>query len=159
MLTFKSWAVSAVTAAAIVGVISLFTPSGSMEKTLKTVIGLFLLASFILPLSDSDITGSLFKSNEGIKEIIDENEYENEIKNNVSDSLESTIKTEICAYLSNAGVAFTDVEAHVSVDDKNNIETQSIVIVLREDVQIEDIIDFISERFGVVPEVKIEAED
>ncbi len=159
MVTFKSWAISAVTAAAVVAVISLLTPSGSMEKTLKTIIGLFLLASFILPFSGSDIAAGLFDSNKGIKEIIDENKYENEMKKNVSDSLESAIETEICAYLSNAGVAFVNVEAEVSVDDKNNINTNSIVIVLRENIPNNEIITFISERFGVAPDVKVEPED
>lgn len=159
MLTFKSWAVSAVTAAAVVCVISFLTPSGGMEKTLKTIIGLFLMASFILPFSGSDIASGLFESTKGIKEIIDENKYENEMKKSVSDSLENAIETEICAYLSNAEVDYIKVEAEVYVDSKNNIDTKSILIVLREDIQINEIVSFISERFGAEPDVIVESED
>lgn len=159
MLTFKSWAVSVVTAAAVVCVISFFTPSGAMEKTLKTIIGLFLMASFILPFSGTDIASGLLESTNGIKEIIDENKYENEMKKSVSDSLENAIEAEICAYLSNAEVDYIKVEAEVYVDSKNNIDTKSILIVLREDIQINEIISFISERFGAEPDVIVESED
>ncbi len=159
METFKSWAVSSVTAAAVVAVISLLAPSGNLEKTMKFIIALFLLTAFILPFSRSDVAADFFDSNNGIKELIDENKLENEVKKQVADSLENAVETEICAYLSGIGIDFVSVEAKVSVDQENNVYTQSINIVLREKTPTYELDAFVSERFGIKPDVKFESED
>lgn len=159
METFKSWAVSSVTAAAVVTVISLLSPSGNLEKSIKIIIALFLIAAFIMPFSKSDIVVESFDINRGIKEIIDENKLDNEVKKNVADSLENAVETEICAYLSGVGVDYVSVEAKVSVDRDNNVYTQSISIILSEKISTYELEKFVSERFEIKPDVKFESED
>ena len=159
METFKSWAVSSVTAAAVVTVISLLSPSGNLEKSIKFIIALFLIAAFIIPFSNSDIAFESFDINRGIKEIIDENELNNEVKKNVEDSLENAVETEISAYLSGVDIDYVSVEVKVSVDKDNNIYTQSISIILSEKILTYELEKFVSERFGIKPDVKFESED
>ena len=159
METFKSWAVSSVTAAAVVTVISLLSPSGNLEKSIKIIIALFLIAAFIMPFSKSDIAFESFDINRGIKEIIDENKLDNEVKKNVADSLENAVETEISAYFSGVDIDYVSVEAKVSVDQDNNVYTQSISIILSEKIPTYELEKFVSERFEIKPDVKFESED
>lgn len=158
METFKSWAASSVTAAAVAAVLSLLAPSGNIEKTIKIVIALFLLAAFILPFSRSEVNLFL-DSNKGIKEIIDENIAEKEMNKHIKDSLKSAVETEIRAYLSGVGIECVNVEAEVYVDDDKNICTQSISILLSKKIPTYELDVFVTERFGVKPDVKFESED
>jgi len=157
--TFKSCAVSSVTAAVISAVISLLAPSGNMEKTIKIIVVLFLLASFAVPFAQSEVVADFFDSNKGIKEIIDENKIDNKVKKEVKDSLENAVETEISAYLSGVDIAFVSVDAKVSVDYEMNISLESITVVLPNEIPTYDLEVFVSERFGLMPDVKFESEE
>lgn len=159
METFNSWALSAVAASTVAGVISLLAPSGNFEKTIKIVITLFILVSFVMPFVRSGSVSGVFESNEGIKEFIEENELNNEVKSQVEDSLENVIVTQVEAFLSSSGVIFNYVEAKVNVDEANNVFVKSITIYAEDFFETEEAEKFIIDNFGIKPDIVFESED
>lgn len=57
MDALKSWAVSVIISAVAGTVISLLMPKGSMEKTMRAVIGVFMVSAVCLPLAQINIGG------------------------------------------------------------------------------------------------------
>ena len=90
---------------------------------------------------------------------IDENKIDNKVKKEVKDSLENAVETEISAYLSGVDMAFVSVDAKVSVDYEMNISLESITVVLPNEIPTYDLEVFVSERFGLMPDVKFESEE
>ena len=115
----KNWVLIIVSAAVAGSVMLLLCPSGNMERTVKTIISIFLLSAIILPFSGSgfikldfiqykETSGEVYKDN--IDVIFTEftaDEVENLIKRSLNDN----------------SVAYDDIMAVVSKkDDVINIE-------------------------------------
>ncbi len=152
METFKSWAVSVVAAATIAAIISLLAPVGNFEKTIKIIVTLFVLASFIAPFVKSDIFDDFSGITDGMEEIIEENELENEVEEEIADSLKSAVESEISAYFAGKGIDITDIKTDVRIEDDNSIFVKRISIVLPGNTPTEEFENYISARFGVVPD-------
>ncbi len=158
METFKSWALSAVTAATVAAVISLLTPSGNFEKTIKILITLFVLAAFVVPFVKSDVFADFSGVTDGIKEVIEDNELEKEVREEVADSLQNAVKAEISAYLLQNNIDVKYIGIKVCVEDDNNIFVEKITIALSEYIQTEEFEKYIATRFGVAPDFVLEQE-
>ena len=127
MDAFRQWAVSLITAGFAGTVISLLSPRGTMEKTLRAVIGIFIVATVISPiakLSDADILPAFAFEKETVAIENDLGEYMLEVcKNTVGKVISEAAKKH--------GVEEFGIDADMYIDENGCIIIQKIRITIQ----------------------------
>ena len=153
MEILKSWALSVTAASVIAAVITFVSPSGSMEKPVKTVTSLFMLLCFIVPLVNADVQKSTAFDLDGISEWIDDGRLKKEVENEAVSVLESEIKAKIKAYTEEKGIYNSEIQVLINVSDEYDIVIEKISIEVKGNVDTSDIIKFVEDEFSITPEV------
>ena len=159
MEVIKSWALSVTGAAIITAVISLISPSGALEKSVKTVISLFMLLSFIAPFVKID-TSELFSVDvEHINECIEDNKLKKEVEYETISILKNEIVTRINTYINENIKSKSEVDVKISISENYDIVIEKISIVLHAQTDISEIERYVKNEFGIIPEIGIRAEE
>lgn len=123
MENIHAWAVGMCTAAIIGSVSALLTPSGSMEKSMKTVISIFLICAVVLPFFKNKVA-----VNNDISTYFAESEEDAfSITNEVSDQTESYLKTLIYEILQKNGITCEDIVIQIETNEES-VNVKSITV-------------------------------
>lgn len=124
MEQIKNWALG-VTAAAIIGaVVLVITPKGSIEKTVRVAVSLFLMCALLNPF----VTGIDFSEiSEGLKEVPDGVDT-SDAYSAVEKQTEEAISDEILKICSDCGIKNAAVNIDVRMNGENNLSVESVEI-------------------------------
>ena len=148
MQAVKEWAVGMCAAAIAGAVVKVLTPSGSLEKSVKTVVAVFLLCAMILP-----FCGSKTASQRYISTNFDETELtEQALNNEISRQTAQYLKNSIEKILDKNGISYGDVVIDMELKD----ETVSIgkITVINPDTDAQTVRTIIRNELGA--EVSVE---
>ncbi len=147
----KSWTLTIVTAAVIGSIIVTLTPSGETEKTVRTVVSLFLLVSFFLPFIKENNVGLLTQGNQPLFETAPEFDS-NEL---MSDMMKNEVTRLVAEVLDSHSVQYTEINVDISVSD-NEIKADKITVVTQEKIKNTDIlIKEIEEKTGLIVGIEV----
>lgn len=143
MDVIHSWAVGMCAAAVIGAVATALIPSGSLEKSVKTVVSVFLLCALVLP---------FFKENLASQRYISTNFDEaNEINQSISDEVgrqtEKYLKFSIEEILQKNGISCDDVIIEMEVKDES--VSVSGVIIKNPSADASTVKNIIKQELGV----------
>lgn len=141
------WVTGLCSAAIICAVVTLLTPSGAMEKSVKSVVSVFLICMIILPFFKEKLTFSNNSSN-----ILDESSSTAENMNNeVRMQTESYLKSTVEGVLNKNGISFREVVIDMEMTD-NSISIKSVTVFgVEKDVQ--NVKDILYKETGINAEV------
>lgn len=123
MENIHAWAVGMCAAAIIGSVSALLTPSGSMEKSMKTVISIFLICAVVLPFFKNKVA-----VNNDISTYFAESEEDAfSITNEVGDQTESYLKTLIYEILQKNGITCEDIVIQIETNEES-VNVKSITV-------------------------------
>lgn len=159
MEAIRSWALSVTAAAIISAVISLISPSGALEKTVKTIIALFVLLSFLAPLTKTFRSDLFSVDVEHINEWIEENKLKKEIESETISVLKSEIVSKISSYINENINAKSEVVAEISISENYDIVIERISIGLDKVNDTSGIQRYVEEEFDIIPEIYFITED
>ncbi len=159
MEILKSWAVSVSAAVVITAIITFISPSGALDKSVKTATALFMLLSFFLPLAKVDARQIFTFDVEYISEWAEGSELKEEVENEVADILKNEIISKIAAYIEGEGIKNSETEVRINISKNYNIAIEKIKIIVPDNVDISGINDFVEKEFSVTPEVILKAEE
>ena len=159
MEAIRSWALSVTAAAIISAVISLISPSGALEKTVKTIIALFVLLSFLAPLTKTFRSDLFSVDVEHINEWIEENKLKKEIESETISVLKSEIVSKISSYINENINAKSEVDAEISISENYDIVIERISIGLDKVNDTSGIQRYVEEEFDIIPEIYFITED
>ena len=147
MDALKSWAVSVIISALAGTVVSLLMPKGSMEKTMRSVIGVFMVAAVCLPLAQINIENeaqAVFSASG-----FEENNAQ-EIQAFLASEYESMVKEVIYSAAKETGVTDYEVIADISYDENGCIIIHEIAVEFGEDNSVsKDAFEaLVNERLG-----------
>ena len=145
---FKSWAVSVIISALAGTVISIIMPKGSSEKTMRAVIGVFMVSAVCMPLADfklSDETVASFSFEE-----YGENNAESLEKYLVAEC-EDTVGETIKEAAEKFGITEYEVVTDISKGTDGCIIIHAITVEVNEmnDARIRDFEIYLGEKLGV----------
>lgn len=149
---FKQWAVSLIICALGGALISLLSPRGSMEKTLRAVIGIFVVSAICTPLlklKKSDVFLPAFVA-EAAPEI-DTDKLDSQIKN----ACKNTIGKAIDDIMNTIGIKNYEVETVVDMDEGGCIIIQRIQIKIHSinNISAAEIEALVQKKLGVPAKV------
>lgn len=153
MDSIRSWALGLSCAAIIGVVVSALAPSGRLEKSMKTVIAIFVLCMMILPLCKgftvfSDIDHSLEYNS---------HEVEDSISTAVVNQIETVTRQKITELLNLNGINCIDACIDIEVKDETaEIKSAEVIISSNETEKAKELI---KENLGIQANVRRENDD
>ena len=109
METVNQWALTVAVAAVVGAIINMLSPKGSLGKSVRTAVSLFMLIAMLSPFV-SEIDFSDFLSFSAAQ-------YNgNDISETVKDEMKASVETEIRRILSDCGINSADVSIDITVD-------------------------------------------
>lgn len=159
MEVVKSWALSVTAAAIISAVISFVSPSGTLEKTVNTVIAIFVLLSFLTPFVKIDRNELFSVEVEHINEWIEENKLKKELEFETISILKNEIITKVNSYINEKMKCKSEVDVEINISENYDIVIKKIGIILYEQTDVSDLTKYIEDEFQVIAEINIIAED
>lgn len=144
----RQWAVGLIICALGGTVISLLSPRGSMEKTLRAVIGIFVVSALCIPFMKMKKTDTLLPA--FVVHTAPEIQMHN-LNGQMVKACENTVGEVVDEVLESVGAYDYTVETNVDIDKENRIIIQDIQITvsLENDALIDEIQAELSERLGV----------
>lgn len=143
----KQWLISLVFAAVAGTLITVISPKGSSEKTLKTVVGIFIISAICSPLTEldpADFTLPAFAQNNSVAN-------EEEMSDYLAQALEAEIfrRISVCAEKMNIGI--DDVVIEAEIDEEYCIIIHNILIKIQnhEYESAQKAADALSEELGM----------
>lgn len=124
----RAWASSVIAAAILAGVVEFALPKTHLEKSVKVLLSLFMLISFLSPAVGLLTAPQRTKS--GLDELLEEYEAQEALEQTVRETLEQEIVSSIKAYAAQQGAALEKATATVHVDGNNNIAVERIEITV-----------------------------
>ena len=155
MEVIKTWALSVSAASVITTVIGFLSPSGSFDKSLKIIAAFFMLLCFIVPFTETEAIKYMGDEVEKMSEWLVDNKFNKEIENEVAEMLQTSVKSQISAYLNNIGIDNADINVKIEIDENQNIEIVKISIVLFNEINIDSLATFVESTFEVLPEITV----
>ncbi len=125
MDALKSWAISVIISAVAGSVISLLMQKGSMEKTMRAVIGVFMVSAVCMPLAQINF------SSEAGQAFLPVNTVENnadDIKEYMLDVCKNAVESAVDSVAKEMGVSDYKVIADVSCDENGCIIIHEITV-------------------------------
>ena len=125
METFKEWAICLVVAGFAGTLVSLLSPSGTMEKTLRAVIGIFLVSSVVSPLA------RLAKEEKLIPAFVSETVTESadgELFSQMLEAYENTVRAVALETAKEHGIKSLGVDTDMYIDENDCIIIRKICI-------------------------------
>ncbi len=119
------WIMGIAVAAIIGGVVLVLTPEGATEKSVKTIVSFFLIASMVLPLSKVE------KLNLSLQTMQNEAVENSKIADAAVDAFVQNLKDEISSTLENNGIKINEINISANISN-NEISVEQIQIILNE---------------------------
>lgn len=147
MYMLKQWLISLVFAAMAGTLISVISPKGSTEKTLKTVVGIFIIAAICSPLTEletADFTLPVFANNNSVQP-----------EEGMNDYLKRALEAEVCVSLSGCAerldIEIDDVIISAETDENGCIIIHNVLIKIQnyEYESAQKAADALSEELGM----------
>lgn len=158
MDVLKEWALCLIAAAAAGTLATVIVPRGSMDKTVRAVVGIFVVAVICLPLAEmkeSDFFVEAFANSDGTSL---DNAYIEELNSQIINICRETVERQIKETATEQDVNVVSVEADISVDAENCIIIHKInVCVDKKNLLNTDLLSQkFSEKLGVPVDVNAE---
>lgn len=154
----KNWALCLIAAAAAGTLATVIVPRGSMDKTVRAVVGIFVVAVICAPFAEireSDLSVEAFADS---YETDFSNSYTEEMQERITDIFKETVDAQIKETASELNTDVISVNADISVDKDLCINIHKIDVVVNKN-QFSDtayLSEKISERLGVPTDVTAE---
>ncbi len=142
----KNWVLCLIVAAAAGTLATVIVPRGSMEKTVRAVVGIFVVAVICAPLSeieDFDFSVNAFADSDGISF---DDTYIEKMNLQIIDICRNTVEKQIREIAKEQNVAVISVNADISVDAENCIIIHEIDV--RIDEKYSEQTELLSEKFS-----------
>lgn len=145
---FKQWAVSLIICALGGTLISLLSPRGSMEKTLRAVIGIFVVSSICTPLLKLKKTDVLLPA--FVAEAVADTDTA-DLEAQMENACKNTIGKTVDAVMNSVGIKNYEIETAVDMDENYCIIIQDIEIKIHSKYNgsVEGIETTVQEKLGV----------
>ena len=153
MEVVKSWALSVAAAAAITAVIGFLSPSGSLDKPVKTITALFMILCFLVPFTKTDFKEIFTDDVKEVSEWVEDNKLKKHVENEVLSMLESSAKSRISAFLKSNGTENSKIDIKLIIDENQNITIKNISITLFEKTDVNGLVNFVKSEFDILPEI------
>lgn len=127
MDALKSWAVSLIAAAAAGTFAMIVSPRGSMDKTIRAVVGIFVVAAIFSPLTELKKDGKNFFEKEAFA-FEEENEADEKLSDYLLTACKNAVNSEIEKAADELNIPSYQSEIDAYVDDDNCIIIQNITI-------------------------------
>ncbi|MGN0546104.1 MAG: stage III sporulation protein AF [Acutalibacteraceae bacterium] len=127
MDALKSWAVSLIAAAAAGTFAMIVSPRGSMDKTIRAVVGIFVVAAIFSPLTELKKDGKNFFEKEAFA-FEEENEADEMLSDYLLTACKNAVNSEIEKAADELSIPSYQSEIDAYVDDDNCIIIQNITI-------------------------------
>lgn len=151
----RSW-VTGVTAAAVIGAIVLaLTPDGAVEKSVKTVVSVFLISSMILPLVKADDLNLDFEITES--QMVTQNE---EIVNLVGEQFKEKLRLSITETLNKNGIQVSRMSIDINTNG-DEISVEKIKIILKKESagEVSRAKEILEKEFSLQAEISAESKE
>ena len=154
----KNLALCLIAAAAAGTLATVIVPRGSTDKTVRAVVGIFVVAVICSPFSEldkSDLVAEVFGNYE---DVISDNSYTREMQEHMVELMKETVNSEITEAAKEIGAEIKSVHADISADDENCINIHKIDIIINKTDfdDKEELSKKISEKLGVPVNVTAE---
>ena len=121
----KQWALTLIATAAFSTLVVFLTPSGNAEKTIKAVVGIFVIVSVCSPLADAvfepeNLFSFSFEQADA--------EFGESVADSYSELLEESLHSQIDSVAQEFGVTLNSVEAEISADESGCIIIHNITV-------------------------------
>ena len=157
MKEISSWAVIICMAAAAATVLNMMTPSGNMNKIFKYVLGVFLISSIIIPISQIS-PGDFSLDTDFLSSDIENTDFTADIKNEyMANTLVSLVESE----LENIGVKPLKTEILMDNLSDSGISINKVAVTIRENDKYNalKISDTLKKNLGLSADIYIEEEN
>ncbi len=137
METIHSWALGLCAAAVVGSAAAVLTPSGTFEKSIKTVISVFLICALIMP---------LFKENSALQSYLSINldeavKVDESISEQIYMQTEKYFKNTVSEILKKNGISFKDIVIEIeAAEDTVNVKSVTVISPDREAQAVRDIL-------------------
>lgn len=143
----KQWLISLVFAAMAGTLISVVSPKSSVEKTLKTVVGIFITAAICSPLTElesADFSLPVFASDNLVQSEKEMNDY-------LAKALEAEVSIRISECAERLGIEIDDVVIEAEADEEGCIIIHNVFIKIQkyEYESAQKAADALSEELGM----------
>lgn len=154
----KDWAMCLIAAAAAGTLATVVVPRGSMDKTVRAVVGIFVVAVICSPLAELDGQNLFTDAFGEYDDVFSADSYTREMQDYMIDLMKETVDSEIKKTADELGAKIKSVVSDISVDGENCINIHKIDVVINKTdfLDKEELSDKISERLGVPVSVTAE---
>ena len=152
MEAIRDWAASVIAAAVLAGITEFALPKGHLEKSVKILLSLFMLVTFLSPAVSMLTAQKQTKS--GLDELLEEYEAQQALEETVKETLEREIVSSIRAFAEAEGMALADVKAVVSIGNDHIVTVRRIEIGMDGTAEeIKKMDDYVFQNFSTHPSV------
>jgi hypothetical protein len=127
----QGWAVCLVLAALAGTIVHMLSPSGNMEKILKTVVGVFFLAAVITPFANGEIDLSGFFNSESIAASGQE-DVQAGLENALAQQTAEVLKRQIAAVLNGEDITKFEINVYISENAESGLVSGAAVTLLEQ---------------------------
>lgn len=154
----KDWALCLIAVAAAGTLATVVVPRGSMDKTVRAVVGIFVVAVICSPLAELDGQNLFTDAFGEYEDVFSDNSYTQEMQDYMIDLMKETVNSEIKKTADELGAEIKSVVSDISVDGENCINIHKIDVIINKTdfLDKEELSDKISERLGVPVSVTAE---
>ena len=152
MEALRQWAICLIIAAFAGAFVTVISPRGSMDKTVRAVAGVFVVAALCSPLAQLEDFEFSFEE-EDIT--YDENSFLPEAGEKLAEIYANTVADRVNEIASEAGTKTESVDADVSVDENGCIIIHKISVGISEPESAETLEKMLSEKLGVPVTVEV----
>lgn len=153
MDVLRQWAMCLIIAAAAGTFATVVSPRGSMDKTIRAVVGIFVVAVICSPLTELKDNGF---SVEAFAEYDLETDNVAALREQLVSACRDAVEAQINQAAQELGIAVKSVEADLSVDTENCIIIQNITVGIADDFEekAELLSEILQEKLGVPVQVE-----
>ncbi len=127
----KDAALCLIFAAAAGTLVTVIVPRGSMDKTVRAVVGIFVVAVICSPLTELDEAETILDAFAVYDEETIENLYTEDMHEYITETLKENITLRIKEIVSDFGADAVSVNAEMSVDENNCINIHKIEVIIK----------------------------
>lgn len=149
----RLWITGLTTAAIIGAIVLVLAPGGGAEKTVKTMVSVFLVSSIVLPFAKNAdwTTDADFSLEESVAET------ENLITNEISEQMKARIAASVENILKKEGIQVHSVSIDIKTDgDELSVEKITIALKKESSQKVNETAQILEAQLGVNADVTIE---
>ena len=153
MHLIKGWALSLVLVSVLGSIVLILSPSGTVEKQLRTAVSLVMLVCLVSPFLSGFDNGNIFK--EDVLQSINTNIEITE--NPVAEIFAENLENQIIDYLFQKGISPLSVLIKIHRNEYNDLQIDSVNISISVDdaENIDEIYNLLREKYGILATVEV----